>query len=74
MNTIIINIWDDYYDDGYVPDGEKLETYIYVEDYDYSLEETKKFLEYLKTEIDSFSLPIQTRMSLYDTKTKYPNG
>ena len=31
LRNIPINIWDDFYDDGYVPEGEKLETYIYVE-------------------------------------------
>lgn len=34
LEYIPINIWDDFYDDGYVPEGEKLETYIYVEDSD----------------------------------------
>lgn len=28
---ININIWDDYYEDGYVPEGEKQKTHIYVE-------------------------------------------
>ena len=32
--TIDINIWDDFYDDGYVPYGETTESFIYVEDYD----------------------------------------
>ena len=31
LEYIHINIWDDFYDDGYVPKGEKLETYIYIE-------------------------------------------
>ena len=32
LKQIPINIWDDYYDDGYVPKGKKQETYAYVED------------------------------------------
>ena len=42
-----INIWDDFYDDGYVPEGEKLETYIYVEDSSVSHEKIKQCLELL---------------------------
>jgi len=72
--SISINIWDDYYDDGYVPEGEILETYIYVEEYDdITDEEKKEFLLFLKEEIDKLKLPIQTRMDVYDTKLKYPN-
>jgi len=70
---ININIWDDYYDDGYVPDGEILETFIYVEDYDFSHDERKKILLYLKDKIDSYNFPIETKMSIYDTKIEYPN-
>lgn len=29
--SIIVNIWDDFYDDGYIPPGEKQGTRIYVE-------------------------------------------
>jgi hypothetical protein len=71
--NININIWDDYYDDGYVPDGERLETFIYVEDTEFSHEDCKKFLLYLKEKIDSYKLPIETKMSIYDTKIEYPN-
>jgi hypothetical protein len=71
--NININIWDDYYDDGYVPDGERLETFIYVEDTEFSHEDRKKFLLYLKEKIDSYKLPIETKMAIYDTKIEYPN-
>lgn len=33
-DSIGVNIWDDYYDDGYVPEGEIQETHLYVEEYD----------------------------------------
>jgi len=44
---IPINIWDDFYDDGFVPKGEKLETCIYVEDDDIPLDKKKIYLEIL---------------------------
>ena len=31
-NRIGFNIWDDYHDDGYVPNGESQDTYSYVEE------------------------------------------
>lgn len=46
-----INIWDDYYDDGYVPDGKIQETRIYVEQdvsQDFKEEVLSFFYEYLK--------------------------
>jgi len=32
IKSIPVNIWDDYYDDGFIPKGEKQKTYIYIED------------------------------------------
>lgn len=51
---ISINLWDDYYDDGYVPEGKFQETYMYVEEHDYFTEDMKieamgVVLEHLKT-------------------------
>ena len=71
--VISVNIWDDYYEDGYVPDGETLETFIYVEDTNFSQNERENFLLYLKEKIDSHKLPIDTKMAIYDTKIEYPN-
>ncbi len=34
MKNIPFNIWDDFYDDGHVPEGESQETHGYVEEYD----------------------------------------
>ena len=74
MKTIPINIWDDYYEDGYVPEGEKQETYIYVEDDEMLLEDRKKCLEEVLIYIDNFHEfnKIKVYMSLYDSKIKYP--
>ena len=40
-DNICINIWDDFYEDGYVPEGEIQETYGYVEESTYSDDECK---------------------------------
>jgi hypothetical protein len=33
-SSIVLNIWDDYFDDGFVPEGKTQATYIYVESAD----------------------------------------
>lgn len=48
LKEIPVNIWDDYYEDGYVPDGEIQKTSIYIEEYDYlSSNKHKEYLEFL---------------------------
>lgn len=47
---IHFNIWDDYYDDGYVPEGEIQSTYGYVEEYDDFPDEDKEELASLLIE------------------------
>lgn len=73
-NRIPINIWDDYYEDGYVPEGEKQKTYIYVEDTDISLEKRKECLmmlyEYMTTKLDLNEVIMN--LFFYDSKVKYP--
>ena len=49
-NRIYINSWDDFYEDGYVPEGKKQETFIYVEcekekDHDFEKEVLEKLLD-----------------------------
>jgi hypothetical protein len=72
---IPINIWDDFYDDGFVPEGEKLKTYIYVEDDEISLGERKCYLEillkYIKGNLNTKN--IEMWLSLFEGKKKYPN-
>lgn len=73
---IPINIWDDFWEDDYVPEGEIQETYAYVEDYDFPLDMTKHFLEsvleymtdYLKIQDEG----IEAKMYFYDSWEKYP--
>jgi len=72
---IPINIWDDFYEDGYVLEGEKQETYIYVESSEIDLDTQKKalkiLLEHVKTQI---SLPgVKMWMEFNDSKKKYPS-
>lgn len=44
--TIHINFWDDFWDDGYVPEGKKQECYAYVEQ-KMEEEEKIKVMDYL---------------------------
>jgi len=72
-NKIPVNIWDDYWEDGYVPEGEFQETFAYVEDYDISLEEKGKILLYLMNFIDE-KIELQgTEMNIFieDDRKKY---
>ncbi len=73
--SIPVNIWDDYYDDGHIPDGEKQKSYIYVEDRTISLDEQKRYLEYLLDYINNNIKLSGVKMwtELYDSKIKYPH-
>lgn len=75
LEYIPINIWNDFYDDGYVPEGEKLETYIYVEDSDIPQEKRKEYLqvllEYINKNLNSNGIKLW--MELYESRKKYPN-
>lgn len=75
LEYIPINIWDDFYDDGYVPEGEKLETYIYVEDSDMSQEKRKEcldtLLDYINKNLNTNGIKLW--MELYESRKKYPN-
>ena len=74
IKRIPINIWDDYYEDDYIPKDKKQETYIYVEDTDISLEKRKECLmllyEYMTSKLDLRNI----KMNLFfcDSKVKYP--
>ena len=74
IDSIPINIWDDYHEDGYVPDGENQNTYAYVEDYDLLSEIAKHALERLYNYIVANKLLPNVQMSLiyYKSKDKYP--
>lgn len=74
-NNISINIWDDYFDDGYVPEGEIQETYAYVEsslddnDCQQVLSLLKEKIEKLTPHTASFSI----NLHYYDSAKVYPN-
>ncbi len=74
IKRIYINIWDDYYDDGYVPKGEIQETYMYVEDFEISHHDEKNYLtkinDYIKNNLKLDDVLIE--LFFYESKTKYP--
>lgn len=69
-----INIWDDFWEDGDVPEGDKQETYIYVEDTDIPHEKRKECLELLLKYMKDNLVFDGVKMWLfyYDSKLKYP--
>lgn len=75
IKSVPINIWDDFYDDGYLPEGEKLETYIYVEDTEITQEKRKEYLEVLLDYINKNlnTTDIKLWMELFESRKKYPN-
>jgi hypothetical protein len=71
---ININIWDDYFEDGCVPEGEVQETYAYIESPDIEKDEEKACLEYLMSYIVKNSLlenDIKMSLVFYDARVKY---
>lgn len=71
--SIPINLWDDYYEDGHVPEGEIQQTYMYVESDDYDLEFKRKCLERVKQLIEEkFKPGFEMEMEYFDTRQKYP--
>jgi hypothetical protein len=75
MEPIPINIWDDYHEDGYIPEGKIQETYMYVEDTDISHEARhnilKAFMRYISSKFDLTGVILS--LDYYDSKLKYPN-
>lgn len=68
--VININIWDDYYEDGHVPEGKVQETFAYVES-ELSEDESKEALEFLMKHIQTKlkeNSNIQLSIDLYDSK------
>jgi hypothetical protein len=78
---IDINFWDDFYEDGFVPEGEIQKTYAYVEEKNLAEDATKKCLEnilgYIKYKIGFCGLrqfdDVKFSIEYYDSKLKYPN-
>mgnify|MGYP000925871556 CR=1 FL=1 len=73
LERIPINIWDDFHEDGYVPEGEKQETYIYVEDSNIPQEKRKECLELLLSTMCGLNfVGVKMWLFFYDSRTKYP--
>ena len=77
-NIINVNIWDDYYEDGYVPEGEVQTTHMYVEESldNVSLDNTHKYLFQIMTYINKHSLVpsnVEMKLILHDPHKLYPN-
>ena len=66
--TIPVNIWDDYCDDGHVPEGEKQETYAYIESSEIPEAEQEKIMkviyDYLVTHRTLLDLPRELEIKL----------
>ncbi len=77
LKQIGINIWDDFYDDGYVPEGKKQETFIYVEEADEDISQEKKkeclevLLKYITENLNVGDVKIW--LERYDSRNKYPH-
>lgn len=72
-NTISVNIWDDYYSDGYVPEGEIQETYAYVEE-KIEHDKCREVLEIVKESIEALTnSKISMELSFYESAKVYPH-
>lgn len=75
LNKININIWDDFYDDGYVPEGEFQETFAYVDDSDIPNKEAFKILSTLVEYINTNNLlpqNVEMEIKFRDKVIEYP--
>jgi hypothetical protein len=73
---IQVNIWDDYYDDGFVPEGSIQETYAYVEGGDLADDESRAVLLQLQQTVESLKVPgsnLVCCIEWYDSALVYPN-
>jgi len=74
LETIPVNIRDDFYDDDFVPEGKIQETYAYVEEYDEISEDEKSGIlklieEYISKNVELEGVEIKT--IFHDTKDDY---
>lgn len=73
LKRIHINIWDDYYEDGYIPEGEIQETNICVEDSSVPEDLCEKCVEMILNYMKGLDLEgVNFRLHLFDSKKKYP--
>jgi hypothetical protein len=73
--SIPINIWDDFWEDGYVPDGEIQETYAYVEDSEIPQEDRKVYLDFLMNHLKTkeFLSNVDMQLTFYRSREEYPS-
>lgn len=73
--SIPINIWDDFWEDGYVPDGEIQETYAYVEDSEIPQEDRKLYLEFFMSHLKTkeFLSNVDMQLTFYQSKNEFPS-
>ena len=70
MKSIPVNIWDDYWDDGYAPEGKKQETYAYIEESEEVISEgqqaaiMKEIYDYFVTHKSYLNLPRELEIKL----------
>lgn len=67
IKKIPINIWDDYCEDGYVPKGERQETYAYVESNLLGYDLIDDVLYFLMDEIKKLAIPKLKLKVLHDS-------
>lgn len=76
-NSISINIWDDYWDDGYIPEGEIQKTYAYVEGNAVNDEFCHTCLFKLMTYLSGLKELVEDDVSMelvfHDSAQTYPN-
>lgn len=75
VEKIEVNFWDDFYDDGYVPDGKVTETFAYIEDSSIPDIVCQELLSNLMIHIkENQLLPsfVEMRMHFSDSTAKYP--
>jgi len=71
---IPINIWDDYWDDGYVPEGDCQKTYAYIELYDVLTEkEQNEVMSFLYDYIIALNLPDAPKIELLGANIDFEN-
>lgn len=76
IEKIHVNIWDDYHDDGFVPEGEVQETYAYVEGGDLADDDNRAVLAQLQQTIESMKATdsaLVCCVQWYDSAAVYPN-
>lgn len=67
-----LNFWDDFYDDGFVPNGQTQKTYAYIEESPLTLEQEAFFIAWLKLKLTPLLPTTQLSISFFDSTKKYP--